>query len=83
VNREKRMMRSDPEPCIACGQDTGPGTRRFSGRRLVRSVDTGEVVPVCLSCHAEAPRAPGSALRRVLGQYGVIEELGVDPADVG
>lgn len=43
------------QPCISCGRDTAPGTRRFSSRKRGRDTHTGEEGFLCYACQ------PGSA----------------------
>jgi hypothetical protein len=61
------------EPCISCGTDTAPGTRRFSSRRRGRDTHTGTEGFLCYACQVGSA-GPGAEQEIPLsGRYAVID----------
>lgn len=73
------MSSPSREHCVACGADTGPGTRRFVGRRRVTD-EQGERGFLCPLCASSAPKESAGPIqgRYIIGGKGV---LLVEPDD--
>jgi hypothetical protein len=64
------------QPCISCGGDTAPGTRRFSSRKRGRDTRTGEEGFICYACEPGSAGLGADQQIPLSGRYVVIDMPG-------
>lgn len=62
-----------PQPCISCGRDTAPGTRRFGSRKRGLDRETGAEGFLCYACQPGSARPGADQQIPLSGRFAVID----------